>query len=231
MSSRHGPRPQGRLPVEVITQGFDDQAGSANAHVMDGLFDPQRLELLYTGSFYRFRRPDALLAAIAQVPGVRLNIASVVIPEWLRATLEENPDQVRVLGYLPHLRVRRLQQAADVLVNIANDDPCQMPGKVFEYFGAGRPILHVCKHADRDLSASLVNDRRRGWVSADDAASIAELLRRLQQRKPGRVEDADFDREGVAILEFGWSRLAARFLDIAKRVTEQSNSGGRVSGR
>lgn len=72
--------------------------------------DPARTELLYTGSLYRFRRMDELLHALEELPGVRLNIASVSLPDELMAWAARFPERIRLLGFLPHRVALGLQR-------------------------------------------------------------------------------------------------------------------------
>lgn len=222
---RHGRPAAGEAGIEVLSQGFDDQWDGA-ASVPADFFDGTLLELLYTGSFYQFRRPDALIDAVLAVPGVRLNVASSVIPDWLMSRLEAQPEKFRLLGFMPHVAALALQRQVDVLVNIANDNPCQVPGKVYEYLGARRPILHTGNIVQEDVSAALIRERRRGWTCAD-RDEVEALLRELVARKQaGRLDSAgDLDLGEQAVAEFGWSRLAQRLAGTLARLADE----GRVS--
>jgi len=206
--ARHG-APTGRGGIGVLSQGFDDTADAQRALPPD-FFDDRRLELLYTGSFYSFRRSDALFDAIEAVPGVRLTLATSAVPDWLRDRLDAHPDRFRLLGFMPHVQVLAVQRRADVLVNIANDNPCQVPGKVYEYLGARRPILHTGNIVPDDVSAGLVLERRRGWVRAG-RAEVEALLRSLLSRKGGGVlETPELDLGEASVAEFSWRHQAGR---------------------
>lgn len=228
---RHG-KPAGGLGIDVLSQGFDDQGGAA-APMPQDFFDDGLLELLYTGSFYQFRRPDALIDAVLAVPGVRLNVASSAIPDWLRARLEAQPEKFRLLGFMPHVGVLALQRQADVLVNIANDNPCQVPGKIYEYLGAQRPILHTGNIVEEDVSAALIRERRRGWTCAD-RSEVEVLLRDLVVRKRAGLLDAGngLDLGGQIVAEFGWGQLAQRLAaTLARLVGETRVSSGLPAGQ
>src|SRR5690606_35014976 len=121
MRGRHG----SDAPMSVLTQGFDLAPPEPSTADVDR-FDPGRLELLYTGSLYSFRRIDVLIAALRADSRLRLSIASVTVPEAILVASKSMPDQLRLLGFLPHRHVLALQRRADVLVNIANDDPAQV---------------------------------------------------------------------------------------------------------
>jgi glycosyltransferase involved in cell wall biosynthesis len=193
-------------PVVVLTQGFDDSEVPAERKVST---TPEILELLYTGSFYSFRTADALLQAVIDTPGTRLNIATIQAPDRIIEASQRYPDRIRLLGFLPHLQALRWQRNADVLVNLANRDPTQVPGKCYEYMGAGRPILHLGIDP-RDAVAAQVGERRRGWVCAPDVEAITAQLQRLARlhAQGNLTEGLQLDRTGVA--EFGWSQLARR---------------------
>ena len=202
LRDRHG----GIAPVTVVTQGFDEHFPTAGP-VPSG--DGARLELLYTGRFYRFRNPRTLVDAVLKVPGVRLNIASGDVPDWLVAACRAHPDKVRLLGRVAHRSLLGAQRHADVLVNLANADPCQVPGKFYEYLGAGRPVLHVSGGQGPDAAADLIARLRRGWACQGEMTAIAGVLARLAESKQaGKLtEGLDLDRAPVA--SWSWRACAA----------------------
>lgn len=204
-------------PMTVLTQGFDDRRPLRPVSAPAG----GPMELLYTGSFYRFRSAETLLQAVLATPGVRLNVATIHAPDSLLAAAAAHPDKVRLLGFLPHTSALDWQQRADVLVNLANLDPAQVPGKCYEYLGAGRPILHLGTDP-RDAVAALVTARGRGWVCEPDTESVATRLRLLRRLfAAGRLDEGlSLDRNGVA--EFGWSRLAARLAAVISPAANRS---------
>jgi len=203
-------------PIMVLTQGFDDARVAADAPEAS-VGEMATLELLYTGSFYSFRSAGALLRAAVATSGVRLNIATIHAPDEVLEAARKHPGSIRLLGFLPHLAALDRQRRADVLVNLANQDPSQVPGKCFEYMGAGAPILHI-GDAPGDAVAAEVRSRQRGWVCAPSEAAIAAKLRRLQQLHAGGGLHMGLrlDREGVA--EFGWSHLAKRLDALLREV-------------
>ncbi|MEL1265550.1 glycosyltransferase [Pseudoxanthomonas putridarboris] len=199
--------------VSVLTQGFESATGfDGTAPSID--FDPGRLELLYTGSFYSFRRPDELLRALAAHPGVRLNVAAVTVPEELLEAARRLPSQVRLLGFLPHRRALQLQRGADVLVNIGNQDPAQVPGKIYEYLGSGRPILHL--GTDDDAISRLIGQLKRGWNCENHAAAVSRWMEDTAQAKTDGSLDQGLDLTGDRIAEYSWERLASRLEAIAQ---------------
>jgi glycosyltransferase involved in cell wall biosynthesis len=207
LSQRHGRDER----VTVITQGHDSDSLH---HATPGMFQADRLELLYTGSFYSFRRPEALLDAIREIPEVRLNIASVSLPASIVERAREMPGQVRILGFLPHVQALGLQRQADILVNIGNADASQVPGKIYEYLGACRPILHL-RDSD-DAISQLLSEIQRGWSCENQPAPIAALLRgRLAAKKENRL-DAEVDLRIGPVQPWHWKTGATRIAEIAR---------------
>ncbi|MEN1944416.1 glycosyltransferase [Luteimonas sp. MJ293] len=211
LADRHGV-PESRF--EVLTQGYD---GAQVPEPAAFEFDPGRLELLYTGSFYQFREPRSLVDAVLASPGARLNIATSRAPEWLLPLLDSHPQQLRLLGFVPHAQAVSLQRSADVLVNIANDDPVHVPGKVYEYLGAGRPILHLGDN-DEDVAARLVQTHRRGVVSGNGAAAIAVSLARLVEIKQTGEWSTHFSLDQSGVEQYQWQSIARRLHALLQEV-------------
>lgn len=193
---------------EVLRQGFDDASGPASDCAAPDL-DPDRMELLFAGQFYPFRRPESLLEALASVEGVRFTVISPRRDPALVRAEERLGGKLRLLGPLPHRCVAAWQSRADVLVNFGNRLPLQIPGKLFEYFGMGRSILHLSP-GEPDESAKLVRERKRGWVVRDDPDAVKDQLQRLlvAWRLGGLETGLDLTRG--AVVDFSWSSLATR---------------------
>ncbi|NUS61860.1 MAG: glycosyltransferase [Lysobacter sp.] len=203
LAQRHGLDPQRAL---VLTQGFDARFEMPHEAALSD--DPQRLELLYTGSLYAFRRIDTLVDAIVATPGVRLNIASASVPVPILDAQRAHPDRFRLLGFVPHRHALALQRGCDVLVNIANDDPVQVPGKLYEYLGADAPILNI--GGGDDAGSQLVLEAGIGWNTPADADAIASRLRELRDAKR---RDGTLARPATGAYDtkqHAWDRLAAR---------------------
>lgn len=219
MRQRHGDA----TPMSVVTQGFD--LSPAPVDVGAGLFEPDRLELLYTGSLYAFRRIDVLLAALRCDPRIRLSIAAVTVPESILAAARAAPEQLRLLGFLPHRQALGLQRQADVLVNIANDDPAQIPGKFYEYLGAGRPVLHLADQPD--LVAERIIALRRGWTCPNAESAISRHLLQLCEAKAQGRLDAGLSLDTAQVRGHSWQALAAELSTLLQDVVSRAPAARR----
>jgi glycosyltransferase involved in cell wall biosynthesis len=140
------------------------------------------LNIVYTGIIYPGRRdPLPLFEAIRRMGerGRRINVQ--FYGQDLRgvsdAALATNlANQVSVHGVVSYDESLRLQRQADVLLLLLWDDPRErgtITGKVFEYIGAGRPILAIgCSDG---IASTLVRDRNLG-KSATSPDAIADAL-------------------------------------------------------
>ena len=203
LQERHGMR---RERMHLLTQGFDAARRPEAVPDTGVVFDDDLLELLYTGSFYSFRRIDALLEAVVSTTGVRLTVATIAPPHVLVDASVRHPEKVRIIGFQPHDRALDLQRGCDVLVNIANDDPMQVPGKIYEYLGSGTRILHV---GGVDGATDLIARLDAGVCERDDAAALAARLREFKQDKRQRSAAAGRPAPTETITQYSWQALAA----------------------
>jgi glycosyltransferase involved in cell wall biosynthesis len=210
---RHGPS-RGRCAT--MPQGYDATLGRRENPFVE-LFDPKRLELLYTGSFYRFRQPEALIEAVLATPDVRLSIASMQVPASVAVQAGKYPGRVRLLGFVRHTDAVLLQRAADVLVNIANSDPAQVPGKFYEYLGSGRPILHLGRDA-HDHAAGLLQRAGAGWVCENAGPAVASTLAALRDAKRSGRLDAELVRDEEALQQYRWDRVSDAYVALLVEV-------------
>lgn len=205
--------------VMILTQGYDHRLeGAPEAPVP---FDRDRLELVYTGSFYAFRRAELLLDAVSCTPGVRLTIATIKAPASLVEYASARPESIRLLGFVGHRDALMLQRNADVLVNLANADPVQVPGKVYEYLGASAPILHIGDNPD-DAAAVMLHELGVGWSVKHEKEAITSRLRQLVSLKQER--GVLIRPGGTAVAgesKYAWSSLAESLVAACGRLTAE----------
>jgi glycosyltransferase involved in cell wall biosynthesis len=201
--------------IFTISQGFDDTVSPTIDSAQKS--HPGELRLLYTGRFYPFRDPTALLEAVLELKQIRLTIAAPEVrPEYL-AYAARSGGRIVFLGEQPHAKVLKLQQECDVLVNIGNALSAQIPGKLYEYLGSGKPILH-CHSVEDDPAVSLLDEWRRGWSCANDLPSLRIFLTTLVEA-PERLYALLTD-DSCTASAYGWSNLARCLLARCQQVTQ-----------
>jgi glycosyltransferase involved in cell wall biosynthesis len=194
----------GAPKFRLIENGFDpdDLAGAEPIRA-------DRFTVVYTGSMYGVRNPDTFLQAVARL----LDEGRVAAGELLVRFVGRFGDEVRAMfrrpelrgvveevGHRPHAESVRYTLGADVLLLVVDDVAGSegiVPGKVFEYIGARRPILAVAPEGDvadlvRRTGAGVVVDRN------DVAGMAAALAAWIDERRatgrvvfPGREEEVN----------------------------------------
>lgn len=222
MMERHALDPDS---ISVLTQGFEDRGDAESRHLSDVEFGLASLELLYCGRFYPFRKPDQLLAAVDRLEGVRLTIMSPELPAGCAKPALLESGKVRYLGQLRHDEALALQRRADVLVSIGNDGMgAQIPGKLYEYLGARRPILHLLGDGGEDPAAALVDSTGAGWSCVNDVRAVRDMLEKMLAAKHNGTLGQDRTGTAAAIEAFGWSRIGRRYSTLVERLAGNAQS-------
>jgi glycosyltransferase involved in cell wall biosynthesis len=195
-----------RLGVDAgyAPNGWDPELAEESDGAALAQLDGRALTLVHTGKLTGAwgRDPRCLLEALRRVrDGDPPAAARMQLVLAGRLTSEEQRmieraglgDMVRHLGMLSRAQALALQRSADVLVLITSPRLVwELPGKVFEYFGAGRPILALAAHNE---AARMIEETQTGWtVPPDDVDAIAAALVRLAREGP-RLE---YDQERLA---------------------------------
>ena len=201
--------------IFVLSQGYDDSVPRTLS--TEALAQGQSLRLLYSGRFYPFRNPVPLLEAVVALDRVRLTVVAPEVDPELLAYAERSGGRIVFAGEQPHERVLAWQRECDVLVNIGNALPAQVPGKLFEYLGSGKPILH-CQSTDDDPAVALLAHWGCGWVCRNERASLQAVLADLLASPAQMVDAAAGDAEAIA--RHGWSRLGGELFERCRQLAE-----------
>lgn len=153
----------------------------------------KKLVLTHAGNFYGPRRPDALFQALRLLrgrPDLNFEICLQLLgtPTYhgraLQAIAAENgvEDMVLVQGDLPHRQALELLYGSDIQVLVGfsgTGADLQVPAKLFEYFGTGRPILALAppQSAIADIMARAGNPGE--LCEPDDPQAIARAIERM----------------------------------------------------
>ena len=151
-------------------------------------------EVVYAGALYSSRSPAPFLAGFAEFAKTRaakLVIAGGSSDLDLPAMVARHGLQGRVelLGRVAHAEALRRMQAATALLAIQSpEDSVHVPGKLFEYIGARRPLFVVAPPCE---TADIVTANGLGVVARPDPADIAAKLAELAARGPAAPAAAE----------------------------------------
>ena len=136
-------------PITVITNGFEAPKWEPS-EMLDTAFT-----LSHIGSLLSGRNPvilwEVLQELLSEIPGFKndfklqlIGTVSNVVMESIEKYRLKN--HTSVLGYVSHTEALKYQQASQVLLLIEIDESytkCIVPGKLFEYLLANRPIIGI----------------------------------------------------------------------------------------
>ena len=102
-------------------------------------------------------------------------------------------DTIQLCPSVSRGQVRNLMLEDYVLLVIANDQPYQLPGKVYEYLSVGRRILAITEHDS--TTADILKDRA-GCAIAETPDQVATALQRFwqdfQRGKSAEIDHSEF---------------------------------------
>ncbi len=167
----------------------------------------ERFTVTYTGSMYGKRNPQTFLQAVEElVSEGKVNAARIrlkfigrfgtEVQEMLRTSkLRESID---VVPYLPHSESVKELLRSDALLLVVDEAAGSegiVPGKVFEYIGAGHPIIAL---APKGAIAELLRETRSGFTASNqDVPAIKTLFVECYQNFLYDRSKFQQDREAV----------------------------------
>jgi len=137
-----------KTPIQVITNGFDVQEN-------DVLKLNNKFTISHIGSLLSDRNPKILWKALSDIvsenetfkSAFRLSLAGRVSESVIESLKEYGLDSfVQLEGYVSHTAAIDLQRKSNLLLLLEIDSPetrSIIPGKLFEYLAARRPILAI----------------------------------------------------------------------------------------
>ncbi len=163
------------------------------------------LRLVFIGRLYRtIRNPQSLLTmfrdALANSPAERpwqLHFLGDVeeCNHEFETVRELIGRSIFLHGEVDRQRADAARLAADILVNIGNSTPHQLPSKLVEYVASGKPVLNVVQHED-DTSRQILDHYPRTLTinplrnPKTAATSCAQFLR----QPPAELTRSDLEQ-------------------------------------
>lgn len=170
-----------RKPTKVVLNGID--FGDYPTHPVVP-FRKGSILILYTGRIYEGKRdPMPLLQALRLLGPLNEKVHIAFYGDNLNSVCRQArqcgvTSLVSIHPPVPHRDSLRLQCESDILLLLLWNDPAEKgvyTGKLFEYLGAGRPVLAIgppdCAAAD------LLRSQNAGFVTSDPSL-IADNLRK-----------------------------------------------------
>jgi hypothetical protein len=194
--------------VSVLTQGFDNGFWKESDMTVS---DKKKLRLVYTGTFYRDERdPLELFKALKDLKGTDVEFVIAGRNDEVIGNAKELGllgSRVTYLGYLKYAESIRAQYEGDVLVHIGNKSSNQVPGKIYEYLGARKPILAILENPDDEIR-DLVLRLERGVVTPNESSKIKEAVSLLYELYKGGKLYSSFNLSLEGVAQYSWRSLS-----------------------
>lgn len=167
-------------PIKVITNGYDGEVQEA---VLDDKFT-----ISHIGSLLTDRNPQVLWKVLQEICNenerfkeqLLINLVGVVGKEVITSITENGlAEQTEQMGYVGHDKVLKLQPKSQVLLLLEIDSKETsgiVPGKLFEYLNAKRPILAIGPKAWEASAIVKETNAGVGLLSTDESALKDVLL-------------------------------------------------------
>lgn len=168
---------------EIITNGFDPEDFTRKEMIGSTEF----FEITHIGSLSKDRNHPVfwqVLSKICQLnkefkEKLRVSLIGTITPE-LQSEINSLglSDNVALIGHMPHGEVIKKIEASTLLLLLINNTSNQMgiiPGKLYEYLAAARPIL--CIGTKKGDTAAIIEETQSGKViDFNDAAFLEKTL-------------------------------------------------------
>ncbi|PKA84040.1 glycosyl transferase family 1 [Ulvibacter sp. MAR_2010_11] len=205
-------------PIEVVTNGYDISE-KINVRL------DTKFSLAHIGSLLSERNPKVLWKVLAEIASENdmfkkdlvLKLAGTVSEDIL-ASIEKYKlkDNLEILGYVSHSEALQLQHKAQVLLLIEMDRPetrSIIPGKLFEYLAAKRPIIAIGPQGS-DM-AGIVSETGSGafFTYYNEEELKLEILRLYTRYSEGTLTQISSSVEA-----FSRRELTSRMAQIIKSI-------------
>jgi glycosyltransferase involved in cell wall biosynthesis len=156
--------------VSILSQGYDP--ADFTVKPQEKLQMPLRFRITHTGTFYGGRNPATFLRALKNIFDSNSQLRGRIELHLVGNVRREDQRLVKTLalqnevifhGYLEHQESVRQILSSDLLWFVLDND-YQTPGKLYEYFGARKPIL-----------ASVVEGYTKQLIQESEAATCIPL--------------------------------------------------------
>jgi len=220
-----------KCPVVTLTNGYDLEEFES---VVPEKVETDVFRIVYAGRLFKNRRGYEFVEAIGNLlrsqpayrSSLRVEYYGGVSPEIAQrmAALIDQYSLGGVISFYPDVayeRSKALQKGADALLLIVDGGETTsgvIPGKLFEYVAADRPI--ICIAAPGATTEIIERGRLGAVVIPGDVAGLEQALKELVARK-----DKGFTPDKQYLEQFERSRIVGRLAKLLDQVAEISTRG------
>jgi len=225
----HRDRPYGaKVPIVCLSNGFDPEltrrAVPPSAH--------NRLVISYAGSLYHGRSPMVVLKPALSLPAeiardFHFHFVGIISENEAEAiNLVQKPFEVTLHGAQSHEFCLDIVGQSDVCLLLAICQPSQVPAKLYEYIGLGRPVLSISDKGDATMKE--LGGQDWAWACAIEdenglRTALLDIHRRWKNRDMPRIDEAIAGRYSFATIARDYAAFIAMVLKNRSRGGKNSS--------
>lgn len=149
---------------QLIRNGYDKEFNAPNER------EKGKIKIVHTGRFYGMRTPVSFLKNLKKIqdekPEICEKIELLLVGEMnpeIRSEIDAlNIENIKILEFVEGDEALKYQSSSDILLVYPGLNTYSVPGKLYEYFAAGKKILVISENEDE--SVRLVKGLNRGWT-------------------------------------------------------------------
>jgi len=206
-------------PVTVITNGFDGEIGEGNN--LD-----EKFSLAHIGSLLSERNPENLWKALYELTEERNDFCEDFelklvgkVSEQVLFSIEKNglSDYLSNIGYVSHNQSIDFQEKSQILLLLEIEKPELqgiIPGKIFEYLKAKRPILAI---GPEEWDATKILKKTKAGVFFNYSEKEEMKKQILQWYAEFKSGDLTVNSSSAEIKKFSRKNLTAQLSEVIKQ--------------
>ncbi|MGB9975786.1 glycosyltransferase [Thermovenabulum sp.] len=208
--------------IEVLPMGFDPEDFENISPKPRPAAEEELVWFVHTGRLYsEARDPKAFVNALSILlqddPNVRNKIKVYFVGEVedsIKAYMLTLPakDVIKFIPWVPVRESIAWMKAADFLLLFGNRGGVQIPGKIYQYLGSGRPIFMI-KLFEADPTVKITLSTEDSIIVMNDEKQILKALRSVlsRHRVISRLKGIGYDSP------YAWSRITQKFSEIVQQ--------------
>lgn len=214
--------------IGLIRQGVDIEQYSRIVNETENIRvnkETEVIKLFYSGIFYHdIRNPKHFFKAlsISDFSGFIDKVIDITIAgkmeqyviDYVNSLSFPQNLKINFIGNIPFEDVVRMQVTCDALLYFGNKGELQVPGKLYEYVAAQRPIFAVAPTFDE--SCEIILKYNRGRVVEDDAVKIKDAFTDFLNGIAGKKSEFNINK----VTDYDWKELSQKYKEIVDDVME-----------
>jgi glycosyltransferase involved in cell wall biosynthesis len=194
--------------ITVISQGYSPEEYDETPPETTYKF-----RIIHTGKFYQANEPIIFFDALSGLKQIWKDLEIVITADLAdddcKRYIKNNglSKIVRFIGFVPHQRAIALQKGASILLLIGHRGGIQVPGKIYEYIAAQKPILAI-RNDEADLASKIVEKYNRGLTVQNNPQTIKDSLTHFHNLWKNKKLESNFDLRYID--DYSWDRLSKK---------------------